>query len=206
VYRTRYNGNVVQASKRAKEAKDGIDIDYLIPEEGTLLWFDLMAVPKDAPHAANAYRFLKLPDGPSCHREHIQDHRFANANKAATPLLDTSISRIPRFIRGGPGEAAPGHTGGTLPRTGARHYASLAEVQDGAIEGGVIYPLFAMVRRPGFRRAIVTSGSMAVKPNQSKDPPPPPRRDVVAVWRLPSWDSGFIVHAPEIDCRDHRRT
>jgi len=200
-----YNGNVVQASKRAKEAKDGIDIDYLIPEEGTLLWFDLNGRSKGRSARGERLPVSQLPDGPSCHREHIQDHRICQCEQAATPLLDTSISTDPAiYSEGGPG-AAPGHTGGTLPELARGHYASLAEVQDGAIEGGVIYPLFAMVRRPGFRRAIVTSGSMAVKPNQSKDPPPPPRRDVVAVWRLPSWDSGFIVHAPEIDCRDHRR-
>src|SRR5206468_1460157 len=53
-----YNGNVMQAIKRAKEANTGVEIRYLIPDEGSLLWFDLMAIPKDAPHPANAYRFL----------------------------------------------------------------------------------------------------------------------------------------------------
>jgi putrescine transport system substrate-binding protein len=90
-----YNGNVVQASKRAKEAKGGIEIDYLIPEEGTLLWFDLMAVPKDAPHVANAYRFLNYLMDPKVIANISNTIGFANANKAATPLLDTSISTDP---------------------------------------------------------------------------------------------------------------
>ncbi len=90
-----YNGNVVQASKRAKEARNGIDIDYLIPEEGTLLWFDLMAVPKDAPHVANAYRFLNHLLDPHVIANISNTIGFANANKAATALLDTSISTDP---------------------------------------------------------------------------------------------------------------
>jgi putrescine transport system substrate-binding protein len=87
-----YNGNVIQANRRAKEAKNGIDIDYLIPQEGTLLWFDLMTVPKDAPHLANAYLFLNyLMDPPVI--AHVSNViGFANANKAATPLLDASIA------------------------------------------------------------------------------------------------------------------
>jgi putrescine transport system substrate-binding protein len=90
-----YNGNVVQARKRAKEARNGIDIDYLIPEEGTLLWFDLMAVPKDAPHVANAYRFLNHLMDPHVIADISNTIGFANANKAATALLDTSISTDP---------------------------------------------------------------------------------------------------------------
>jgi len=87
-----YNGNVVQASKRAKEANNGIDIDYLIPEEGTLLWFDLMTVPKDAPHVANAYLFLNYLMDPPVIANVSNVIGFANANKAATPLLDASIA------------------------------------------------------------------------------------------------------------------
>jgi putrescine transport system substrate-binding protein len=87
-----YNGNVVQANKRAKEAKNGIDIDYVIPEEGTLLWFDLMTVPKDAPHVANAYLFLNYLMDPPVIANVSNVIGFANANKAATPLLDASIA------------------------------------------------------------------------------------------------------------------
>ena len=87
-----YNGNVVQANKRAKEAKNGIDIDYVIPKEGTLLWFDLMTVPKDAPHVANAYLFLNYLMDPPVIANVSNVIGFANANKAATPLLDASIA------------------------------------------------------------------------------------------------------------------
>ena len=90
-----YNGNVVQANRRAKEAKNGIVIDYLIPEEGTLLWFDLMAIPKDAPHVANAYQFLNYILDPQVVANISNTIGYANANRAATSLLDASISTDP---------------------------------------------------------------------------------------------------------------
>jgi spermidine/putrescine-binding protein len=90
-----YNGNVVQARKRAKEAKNGVDIAYLIPEEGTLLWFDLMTVPKDAPHVANAYVFLNYLMDPHVIANISNSIGYANANIAATSLLDASIVADP---------------------------------------------------------------------------------------------------------------
>ena len=53
-----YNGDVVQARNRAKEAKNGITIDFVIPKEGTFLWFNMLAIPRDAPHLKNAYLLI----------------------------------------------------------------------------------------------------------------------------------------------------
>jgi putrescine transport system substrate-binding protein len=90
-----YNGNVVQAAKRAKEANNGIAINYLIPEEGSLLWFDLMTIPKDAPHAANAYLFLNYMMDPHVIANISSSIGYANANIAATSLVDASIATDP---------------------------------------------------------------------------------------------------------------
>jgi len=87
-----YNGNVVQARKRAKEARNGIKIDYLIPEEGTLLWFDLLAIPRDAPHVSNAYLLIDYLMKPQVIANITNSIGYANANLAATPLLDASIA------------------------------------------------------------------------------------------------------------------
>jgi putrescine transport system substrate-binding protein len=86
-----YNGNVVQARKRAKEANNGISIDYLIPEEGTLLWFDMLAIPRDAPHVSNAYLLMNYLMEPSVIANITNAIGYANANLAATPLLPASI-------------------------------------------------------------------------------------------------------------------
>ena len=87
-----YSGNIVQARKRAQDAKNGIVIDYLIPKEGTLLWFDLVAIPKDAPHPDNAYRLINYLMDPTVIAHISNADSFANANSDATPLLDPSIA------------------------------------------------------------------------------------------------------------------
>ncbi len=40
-----YSGDIFQAQKRAKEAGNGVDIQYVIPREGAQMWFDQMAIP-----------------------------------------------------------------------------------------------------------------------------------------------------------------
>jgi putrescine transport system substrate-binding protein len=87
-----YNGDAVQARKRAREAKKGIAIGFVIPEEGTYLWFDMLAIPKDAPHLANAYRLVDYLLNPRVIANISNAIGFANANSAATPLLDASIA------------------------------------------------------------------------------------------------------------------
>jgi putrescine transport system substrate-binding protein len=87
-----YSGNIVQARKRARDAKNGIVIDYMIPKEGSLLWFDLLAIPKDAPHPDNAYRLINYLMDPVVIAHISNADSFANANSEATPLLDPSIA------------------------------------------------------------------------------------------------------------------
>ena len=53
-----YSGDIFQARDRAAKAKDKQDIAYAIPREGSLLWIDVAAIPKDAPNPDNALRFL----------------------------------------------------------------------------------------------------------------------------------------------------
>ena len=40
-----YSGDVLQATKRAEEANNGVEVHYAIPREGALMWFDSMAIP-----------------------------------------------------------------------------------------------------------------------------------------------------------------
>ena len=87
-----YNGDVVQARKRAKEAKNGITIEFAIPKEGTFVWIDMLAIPKDAPHIANAYLLINYLMNPPVIAGISKYIGFANANSAATPLLDASIA------------------------------------------------------------------------------------------------------------------
>jgi putrescine transport system substrate-binding protein len=90
-----YNGDFVQARNRANEAKNGIKIGYAIPEEGSLLWFDMLAIPRDAPNVANAHLFINYLMTPRVIANISNFIGFANANSAATPLLDAAIAADP---------------------------------------------------------------------------------------------------------------
>ena len=86
-----YNGTAFQARRRAEEAKNGRKIRYVIPDEGSLLWFDMLAIPKDAPHAANAHLFINYLMSPPVIAQISNFIGNANANSAASPLLDKAI-------------------------------------------------------------------------------------------------------------------
>jgi len=90
-----YNGDVLQARDRAHEAGKGIEVKYFVPKEGTILWFDMMAVPKDAPHLEAAYRFINYVMDPHVIADISNFKRFANANAAALPFVDKSVTGDP---------------------------------------------------------------------------------------------------------------
>jgi len=81
-----YNGDVMQARDRAQDANKGIQIKYSIPKEGTILWFDMLAIPRDAPHPESAYAFINFVMAPEVIGEITNFKGYANANTAAKPL------------------------------------------------------------------------------------------------------------------------
>lgn len=90
-----YSGDIFQARDRAAKAKEKREIAYAIPKEGSLLWIDVAAIPKDAPNLANAYRFLDFMLEPKVAAASSALTGYANGNKAATALLDKDISGNP---------------------------------------------------------------------------------------------------------------
>lgn len=87
-----YNGDFVQARRRAKEAKNGVQIGYALPKEGSVAYFNMLAIPRDAPHAANAHLFLNYLMKPRVIADITNFVGYPNANLAATPLLEPSIA------------------------------------------------------------------------------------------------------------------
>ncbi len=90
-----FSGDIFQARDRAAKAKDKQDIAYTIPREGSLLWIDVAAIPKDAPNAGNALRFLDFMLEPKVAAASSELTGYANANTAATALLPKDISGNP---------------------------------------------------------------------------------------------------------------
>jgi putrescine transport system substrate-binding protein len=55
-----WSGDILQAQARAIEAENGVNIVYNAPVEGALMWFDMMAIPADAPNPEGAHAFLNF--------------------------------------------------------------------------------------------------------------------------------------------------
>jgi putrescine transport system substrate-binding protein len=90
-----YNGDVMQARDRAREAKNGIDIQYAVPKEGSILWFDMLAIPKDAPNPESAYAFMNYIMTPQVIADISNFKRYADANSAAQPLVQSAVKDDP---------------------------------------------------------------------------------------------------------------
>jgi putrescine transport system substrate-binding protein len=86
-----YNGDVMQARDRAREANKGIDINYTVPKEGSILWFDMLAIPKDAPNPDSAYAYLNYIMTPQVIADVSNFKRYANGNAASQPLVLASV-------------------------------------------------------------------------------------------------------------------
>jgi putrescine transport system substrate-binding protein len=90
-----YNGDVMQARDRAREANKGIDIKYSQPKEGSILWFDMLAIPKDAPNPDSAYAFMNYMMTPQVIANVSNFKRYADANAAAQPLVLPEVKNDP---------------------------------------------------------------------------------------------------------------
>jgi putrescine transport system substrate-binding protein len=90
-----YNGDVMQARDRAREANKGIDIKYFVPKEGSILWFDMLAIPKDAPDTDSAYAFMNYIMTPQVIADISNFKRYANGNIASQPLVLASVKDDP---------------------------------------------------------------------------------------------------------------
>jgi len=90
-----YNGDVLQARDRAREANKGIEIKYVVPKEGSILWFDMLAIPKDAPDVDSAYAYLNYIMTPQVIADISDFKRYANANSAAQALVLPAVRDDP---------------------------------------------------------------------------------------------------------------
>lgn len=88
-----YSGDFVQSRKRAQEAGNGNRIAYMLPKEGSLIYFNMLAIPRDAPNSDNAHAFINYLLSPPVVAKISDAIGYANANVAATRLVDPSITR-----------------------------------------------------------------------------------------------------------------
>ncbi|MEM7000249.1 MAG: polyamine ABC transporter substrate-binding protein [Pseudomonadota bacterium] len=90
-----WSGDYSVASRRAAEAGIEIDLGFNIPQEGSLMWFDVAFIPADAPNARNAHLFLNYLMRPEVIAEISNYTGYANINRRATELVEESIRSDP---------------------------------------------------------------------------------------------------------------
>jgi len=90
-----YSGDVFIARDAASEAGQGVEVAYVIPKEGALKWFDLFAIPADAPHADNAHKFIDFMLRPDIAAANTNYVFYASGNKAALDLIDPEVRNDP---------------------------------------------------------------------------------------------------------------
>ena len=111
-----YSGDILQARDRASEAGNNVTVKYAVPKEGTIIWFDTMAIPKDAPHPGNAHVFINYVIQPEVIAGVTNYVNYANGVAASLPFVDESV-------RNDPGVYPP-------PEVKAKLFPDLAETQE----------------------------------------------------------------------------
>jgi putrescine transport system substrate-binding protein len=92
-----WSGDVKQARDRAKDAGKGIEIKYNIPREGSIMNFDMLAIPADAPHPHNAHLFINYLLDPEVAAKNSNLVKYANINTASTPMLVDAVKGDPNI-------------------------------------------------------------------------------------------------------------
>jgi len=92
-----WSGDVMQASARAKDANNGVVVDYVIPKEGALVFYDMLAIPADAKHVANAHAFINYLMKPDVIAKVSNYVSYASGNKASLPMVDAAIRDNPNI-------------------------------------------------------------------------------------------------------------
>ncbi len=90
-----WSGDVLQAQSRAIDAGNGVDVAYVIPKEGALIWFDMMAIPADAPNADAAHAFINFVLDPEIMAGITNYVYFPNAVAASKPFIDPEVLEDP---------------------------------------------------------------------------------------------------------------
>ena len=86
-----WSGDILQARDRADEAENSVEVNYVIPKEGTLVWFDNLAVPKDAPHPENAMKFINFMLSPEVEAANTNYVAYANGVPSSKEFIDEDV-------------------------------------------------------------------------------------------------------------------
>jgi putrescine transport system substrate-binding protein len=86
-----WSGDFAQARSRARDYGASTRLDYILPKEGSMIFFDVLAIPADAPHPRNAHRFIDYLLRPEVAARNSSSMHFPTANAAAFRLVDRTV-------------------------------------------------------------------------------------------------------------------
>lgn len=97
-----WSGDVFQAKTRAQEAAEKtkttpVNVAYVIPKQGALMWFDNFAIPKDAKHVDEALAFINYMMRPEVAAKNTDYISYANGNLASQKLISKDILDNPNI-------------------------------------------------------------------------------------------------------------
>ncbi len=92
-----YSGDVIQAAVRAKEAGQQ-EVRYVAPKEFAALTFDMLAVPADAPHPAEAMQFIDFLLQPDVMAAITNQVRYPNAVPGSRDAIVPEVRNDPNVF------------------------------------------------------------------------------------------------------------
>lgn len=73
------------------------NIDYVVPEEGSNLWFDMMVIPKTAKNIEGAHAFINFMLDPEVAAQNTEYVGYSTPNRSAMEILPEDITEDERF-------------------------------------------------------------------------------------------------------------
>jgi len=92
-----YSGSFYQFANRAKEAGNGVVVDWRLPKEGAPLWFDSFAIPASSTNVTEAHEFLDYLLEPKVVAPISDFLGYPNPNAAAMKLVSPLIRDNPNL-------------------------------------------------------------------------------------------------------------
>jgi putrescine transport system substrate-binding protein len=93
-----WSGDAGMAAARTEEAGKPYNIVYVIPKEGAETFFDMMAIPNDAPHPLNAHALIDYLLRPEVMARITNYVTYPNAVPASLPMIDREVAEDPMIF------------------------------------------------------------------------------------------------------------
>lgn len=84
IFATVYSGDAIYIQEEAPD----LNLQYVVPKEGSNKWFDVMVIPKGAKHKTEAEEFINFLSEPENAAENVDYIGYATPNMGAYELLD----------------------------------------------------------------------------------------------------------------------